>query len=448
MTGPNGHDPGAVVVLEEPTIATTDGGESAPAAPGFSLPFATRNKVRPGQQFTQNRVVLIAAGGVVVALLLFVFSSAPAHKTVALKGKRATLGNQPEAGQSEVGQDEQSPDQQRSLFPVIESGRTPAKTSHNGLIDEQDVEQTATRQPRNTRAFSQPRVPQNGTLASIPPFDGTTWQAPPYQQATTTGVPSTEDPKVDREQPSLVFVRKVSQSASSGVAERALPDPDSSLGLPTGTRLRARLESTASTAVKTPVIAVVEYNYERNGEIVVPAGTKAFGHIEQADRSGYMSIRFNSLLTPDGSWTGIDAVTANLNLGPLRGKVEGKNTGKNFLVTSLSGIGEVGALLIGQGGTLNQPFSEADLLREQVSTNIGASADQEVTQLSITEHIVVSVAAGTAVYIVLDRSTKQVPANETPRSPQTNTANSVDSLRQLLPLQRELNQSAQLTTSQ
>ena|SRR5271157_5936425 len=33
--------------------------------------------------------------------------------------------------------------------------------------------------------------------------------------------------------------------------------------LPTGTRLVARLESAVSTAVKEPVVAVVEYNYER-----------------------------------------------------------------------------------------------------------------------------------------------------------------------------------------
>ena len=58
-----------------------------------------------------------------------------------------------------------------------------------------------------------------------------------------------------------------------------------SLGLPTGTRLRARLESSASTAVRTPVLAVIEYNYERGGEIIVPAGAKAVGQIQEADHS-------------------------------------------------------------------------------------------------------------------------------------------------------------------
>jgi hypothetical protein len=51
--------------------------------------------------------------------------------------------------------------------------------------------------------------------------------------------------------------------------------PDIGLGLSTGTRLRARLESAASTAVRAPVLAVIEYTYEREGQIIVPAGAKA-----------------------------------------------------------------------------------------------------------------------------------------------------------------------------
>lgn len=49
------------------------------------------------------------------------------------------------------------------------------------------------------------------------------------------------------------------------------------------------------------MLAVIEYNYEREGEIIVPAGAKAVGHIQQADRSGYMTIQFDSLMSPDGA---------------------------------------------------------------------------------------------------------------------------------------------------
>jgi len=70
----------------------------------------------------------------------------------------------------------------------------------------------------------------------------------------------------------------------------------------------------------------------------------------------------------DGATVPIQAVATDLNMRPLKGKVEGKNTGKNVLVTSLSGIGEAGALLLGRG-SLNQPLSESDLIRERVSAS-------------------------------------------------------------------------------
>lgn len=82
-------------------------------------------------------------------------------------------------------------------------------------------------------------------------------------------------------------------------------------------RLRARLESAVSTAVLTPVVAVIEYNYEQNGEIVVPAGAKLFGRLEAADRSGYIGIRFDSLLLPNGSSIAVEAAATDLQLRPV-----------------------------------------------------------------------------------------------------------------------------------
>jgi len=88
-------------------------------------------------------------------------------------------------------------------------------------------------------------------------------------------------------------------------------------------------------------------------------------------------------------------------LRPLKGKVEGKNTGKNVLVRSLSGIGQAGAMLVGQG-SLNQPLSESDLMRERVSNNVGEAGDEEVSRLTITQHIVVTISADTPIYVVLE----------------------------------------------
>ena len=244
------------------------------------------------------------------------------------------------------------------------------------------------------------------------------------------------------EKSSLIYVRNVSaNSASAQARDINDPAPELGLGLASGTRLRARLESAASTAVRTPVLAVIEYNYERDGEIIVPAGAKAVGHIRNGDRSGYVDVQFDSLLMPDGAVVPIEAAATGLDLRPLKGKVEGKNTGKNVLVRSLSGIGQAGSMLVGQG-SLNQPLSESDLMRERVSNNVGEAGDEEVSRLAITQHIVVTISADTPIYVVLEQTPKANQGSLQPSGrgvPTSNSAN-VEQLRQLLQLQQELNQ--------
>src|SRR5260221_1568614 len=116
-------------------------------------------------------------------------------------------------------------------------------------------------------------------------------------------------------------------------------------------------------------------------------------------------LQCDSLILPDGAAVPIQAAATDLEMRPLKGKVDGKNTGKNALVRSLSGIGQVGAMLVGRP-SLNQPFSESDLLRERVSTNIGEASDEEISKLAVTAHVVVSVAAGTSIYVVLEQTAK------------------------------------------
>jgi type IV secretory pathway VirB10-like protein len=248
------------------------------------------------------------------------------------------------------------------------------------------------------------------------------------------------------EKSSLIFVRNISVAqASAQRHENTTALTEYGLGLPTGTRLRARLESAASTAVRTPVLAVIEYNYERGGEIIIPAGAKAVGQIQEADRSGYMRVQFDSLLLPDGATIPIQAAATDLEMRPVKGRVEGKNTGKNVLVRSLSGIGQAGTMLVGRG-SLNQPLSESDLIRERVSNNIGEAFAAQISRLAVTSRVVVSVSAGTPIYVVLEQSSKSIPGFRASTSDaQGATSESVDQLRQLLRLQQELNQTSTKT---
>jgi hypothetical protein len=392
--------------------------------------------------------VIVAAGAVVFALLIFAVVSAP-RMSVPRSGSAQKASRNSANGSQDAQSQAMASLGDKSLLPITDSGRPVPKESHDGYLNEQDLERSATKRTP-TRTFTQPAQSENtaGTLGSIPPFGEQPWQAPPYQPGMGPNiVEQTRDPgKSEREaleKSSLVFVRTASatQSGSERREDTGAVPTQYGLGLPTGTRLRARLESSASTAVRTPVMAVIEYNYERDGEIIVPAGAKAVGQIQEADRSGYMRIQFDSLLLPDGATIPIQAAATDLQMGPVKGKVEGKNTGKNVLVRSLSGIGQAGTMLLGRGASLNQPLSESDLIREQVSNNIGQASDEQISRLAVTARIVVSVSAGTPIYVVLEQSSKSVPGFRASTSDaQAANSESMDQLRQLLRLQQELNE--------
>jgi hypothetical protein len=438
----NGH---AATVVEQcsPNLEKAQAGES----PAKEQPvLATRTSQRARQEFKQNRFVILAAGGLAFALLILAFASVP----------KLNRGSRPLAKAGPTARGNASPSSQnQSLLPVIDSGRPAPDVSHEGQVTAQDLDRTVTtRTPKTYSSLPAGTTASPGTLGSIPPFGEQAWQAPPYQPGASQshGMNNSSGSRVEREpevKSSLIYVRQVSTTHSSSSEYHEMPagtDTQFGLGLPVGSRLRARLESAASTAVRTPVIAVIEYNYERDGEIIVPAGSKAVGHIQEADRSGYMRIEFDSLLMPDGSSVSIQAAATDLDLRPIKGKVEGKNTGKNVLMRSLSGIGQAGALLVGRGG-LNQPFSEADVIRERVSSNIGEASDEQISRLAITSRVVVNVSAGTPIYVVLEQSSKQVSSPAHVNAPPAQTPNqaNLDQLRQLLQLQEELNQSAAKT---
>jgi hypothetical protein len=403
-----------------------------PLTPGPLPEVATRAKQRAKLQIQQNRFVIIAAGAIVTALLIFVAVSMP-RRGAPQKTKSGGLAKAESTTETSNESDE------KSLFPITDSGRPETKETHQGFLNERDLQRTVIRSGSNTSQTAQPNGA--GTLGSIPPF-GDKWQAPPYEAGSTPDISDVS--KAEREameKPSLMYVRKVASPAGPRTTTDAAPELG--LGLATGTRLRARLESAASTAVRAPVLAVIEYNYEQGGEIIVPAGAKAVGHIREANRSGYVDLQFDSLLMPDGASVPIEAAATGLDLRPLKGKVEGKNTGKNVLVRSLSGIGQAGSMFLGQG-SLNQPLSESDLIRERVSSNIGETADEEVSRLTVNQQIVVTVSAGVPVYVVLQQTPKSNPplAQTSPRNTPTSNSFNAEQLRQLLQLQHELNQSS------
>jgi hypothetical protein len=432
MTQGNGSNPGSASMEE--VVPDTSSTSATQGEAGVPRDLATRGRQRAKQQLQQNRFVIIGAGALVVALLVFVAVSMPRGKPAkTTKGSRApNLGG--------IQQNEAHPE--RSLLPITDSGRPKAEETHAGVLGEDDLQRTATRKPTPAKPLPSPQTGPGNTLASIPPFPEQ-WQAPPYKSSGDANAPPADVNKAERqalEASSIVYSRDVHPTQGSSLRQNTSNhEPEVELGLATGSRLRARLESAVSTAVRMPVLAVIEYNYEREGEIIVPAGAKAVGRVQQADRSGYMTIQFDSLMMPDGTAVPIQGVATDLNLRPPKGRVEGKNTGKNVLLRSLSGIGQMAALLVGRGD-VNQPLSEGDMLRERVSNNIGEASDEQVSRLVLTEHVVVTIPADTSIYVVLQHTARSSNASTNPSLSDSRPLNSanVDELRQLLQLQREL----------
>jgi hypothetical protein len=424
-------------VVEEPT-------ETCAACPPPGVngdPSHAQQKPTANPRWKEKSRLIFIAAGIVLVLILLAFNGisrrlSPPQKTPA-KGRKQPL-QVPGTGRAPA-----------SMIPVLDTGRPPEMEADAdaGMADPDQIGRTATRQAKPSPGVN---------LGSVPPFDDRQpWQPAPFQ-------PGPQPPDAPRNPPlasesaaikserdamdkaSLVFItpHRVSAETQQRQTGGSAATTDFGPGLGPGTRLRARLETAVSTAVRTPVVAIIDYNYEQNGDIVIPAGTKVFGHLEAADRSGYIGLHFDSLMMPDGSSLSLEATATDLQLRPLRGKVEGKHTGKNLFVRSLAGVGEIAATLVGRG-SLNQPLSENDLLRERVSNNIGQSSDQAVANLAITEHIVVSVPADTELYVVLQKPAQTKLQNlQAPLSFQTTGQPSIEELRQLMQLQRELSQSA------
>jgi type IV secretory pathway VirB10-like protein len=194
-----------------------------------------------------------------------------------------------------------------------------------------------------------------------------------------------------------------------------------------------------NSAVKSPVVAILEDNYQENGVVILPAGSRAIGRLVNADKSGYIEVHFDSLDLPSGSSLQLEAVATDLQLRPLRGRVEGKGTGKNLLLRSAAGIGQAAATLVGRG-SLNQPLSEEDMLRERLSNNIGQASDQELAATALSQRFVVSLGAGAEIYLVVEKgSTEKIVLKNAPGG--AVDQHSLDQLRQLLQLERELNAS-------
>jgi len=414
---------------------------------------------RTAKSVDRSKGLLVLAAAVIIMIFVFLglFSSSSGTKDRAANRTKPSLGR-PEITATGAAEN------RGSVTPLLNAD-TSGQEGNNDQLSADDVKATG-------RLRLRPQPKPGDTLASIPPMDPA---LEAYRQA-QAGYPVPQPPPVTASAPvpapptpahneadalkksSLVFVsnnsgasasvvRPVSMTAEPALLERRAPAP-----LPNGSRLVARLQSAVSTAVKAPVVAAIEYNYEKDGEIIIPAGTKVFGDLQQANRNGNVGIHFHTLQMPDGTTEKIDAGSMSLTYGPLKGSVSGGNTVKRILVRSMTGVGTMAAFLVGGPGGFGGASGQLDnsiLLRERIASNAGLAGEQEMQSLAFNENVVVSVPGNTRFFIVLlEGSGEKPPARTAPTGARdigqfaVNGASplpSAQELRELIELKTEIN---------
>ena len=366
--------------------------QGKPQNPGETL----TSKSRIAQDRT--KVTLAIAGACIVAIVIFLVTftrPATPHRTQEQRA-HPNLGR-PENSEINEG---------RSGVP-LRSAASVKPEDRDGRISDQDILNTSKFKPRAPQAAAPAAQTQKDYAVNKIPF--------PAEGASVTAPPAPPTPQAEKYQPSLVFVRSASSERSAVSAQPVsaayAPVVMSAFfsGLPPGTRLVARLESPVSTALKnTPAVAAIEYNYSRAGEIVIPAGSKAFGKLSSANEHGMVELAFDTMELPDGTTQKIDAFGESLTYQPIKGSVTGRNIGLQFLVQSLTGVGSIAAATVGtrSGAGINDSLSNNSILRERLSENIATAGQNQMSSLAYRQNIVVTVPGNTRFYLVLGRNEK------------------------------------------
>lgn len=431
-----------------PTLGPEDANATAPGADvdeDQSLLAQLRAKLstpRPDQDretktSERTRALVLLLGGIVACVLLFfAFFTTDGGEGRKDRRSKPNLGR-PEAAAVTDGQ---------IRSPVPQLTVNPAQPEETRELTEQDLLATMRNRGAPPPAVPPPAVPslQSNSIGTVrftdpaleeayrkqgltpppPRTDVTDWDAAirDYQQRQGSAAPPVAAPPSEAAKPvvsdslaksSLVFVRST-VIAPSSMGSATMPTSATGVGIRilNGSALVARLQNEVSSAVKAPVVAVIEYNYEDAGQLVVPAGSKAYGELSQATPQGWVTIGFSELELPDGRRQKIKGMAIGMDRQMIRGDVNGKKTGIKVLTRALTGVGTIAAFAVG-GRSANGGIDNSILLRERVASNVALAGEQQLAQLAYQQNIVVTVPARTQFYLVLQEETA-VPTESRP----------------------------------
>ncbi len=176
--------------------------------------------------------------------------------------------------------------------------------------------------------------------------------------------------------PATVFV---ADSAISSVLKQDMKtqsSPQPELQLPAGTEIVAHTTNAISSGLESPVVAVVDRSVKFGKTVMIPEGAHVIGHTAGAAKDR-VNVRFTSVALPNDQQMAISglALMKDGSAG-LVGKVKGKG---NPVLAGAARVGTGAAVVAtefaGQG-SLNQPFSQGDYLRNQMAAEVASQGSQ------------------------------------------------------------------------
>jgi type IV secretory pathway VirB10-like protein len=181
--------------------------------------------------------------------------------------------------------------------------------------------------------------------------------------------------------PATVFVANPSATPVLNLPFTSHEQRTSSFPLPSGTEIIAHTTNAISSGLESPVIAVVDRNVQLGNSVVVPQGARVIGYTAGAVKDR-INVRFTSLVLPSNREVTISglALMKDGSAG-LVGRVQGSGHPVLATATRIGTGAAVVATEFAGAGSLNQPFSQADYLRNQMAYEIASEGSRYSNRL-------------------------------------------------------------------
>jgi hypothetical protein len=181
--------------------------------------------------------------------------------------------------------------------------------------------------------------------------------------------------------PATVFVANPTSSTvlNFGSASRETRSPD--VQLPSGSEIIAHTTNAISSGLESPVIAVVDRTVQLGNSVVIPQGARVIGYTAGAVKDR-INVRFTSLILPNNREVTISglALMKDGSAG-LVGRVQGSGHPVLSTATRIGTGAAVVATEFAGAGSLNQPFSQADYVRNQMAYEIASEGNRYSNRL-------------------------------------------------------------------